>query len=129
MSGAICPAHFVKTTTNMTQISINGKEYKLSFNMFSAITFERLTGHNAFDMEYINGNQLQYSIYAAYAMLLANNDTSDMPDFDEWARSITSVDEMNQLLAKSAEEISAFYKPLPGDKKKSDKSGEQSKNV
>ena len=91
---------------NMTQITINGKSFKLEYNLATAINFQRLTGINAFEISKLEGD-LQLLSALGYGMLLANNPIEEVPTLDE---------------------MLAFYKQQKGDPK-TDNEEEESKNA
>lgn len=99
----------------MTEITIGGREFKIEFNAYAAMAFEELSGHNAFDLEYVQKNQFKYSMQALYAMLIANNDTTAVPEFDQIAREFKDVESLNTVMSASAKEIEAWYKPMMRD--------------
>ena len=76
---------------NMTQITINGKSFKLEYNLATAINFQRLTGINAFEISKLEGD-LQLLSALGYGMLLANNPIEEVPTLDEVLACICAYD-------------------------------------
>ena len=101
---------------NMTQITINGKSFKLEYNLATAINFQRLTGINAFEISKLEGD-LQLLSALGYGMLLANNPIEEVPTLDEMLASLNNVNLVTEFFNAISKEMLAFYKQPNGDPK------------
>lgn len=112
---------------NMTQITINGKSFKLEYNLATAINFQRLTGINAFEIQKLEGD-LQLLSALGYGMLLANNPIDEVPTLDEMLAALNNVKLVTDFFNAISKEMLAFYKYQKGDPK-TDNEEEYSKNA
>ena len=114
----------------MAKIKIQDREYSVEFNALAAMLYEQISEHNAFDLEYIQANQMKYSLQVLYAMLLANNDNT--PEFNDIVRSFKNQKELNDCMNIVAKEVEAWYKPMLKDikaPKRNSKKGDDPKNA
>ena len=92
----------------MTTIQLNGQTYRMSYNLLTAITFERMTGKNPLQLDELKG-EVETMTTIAYCMLLANNDPALVPDMDEFLQSITGIEQMQTLITTASQEMIAFF--------------------
>lgn len=111
----------------MTQIEINGKAFDLAYNFQTATTFQRMTGENPFDLPNINMD-LQTLATIGYCMLLSNNETEDVPEFEQFIRSIADVKTSAIFLQAVNKEIEDFFGLQPGDPQPPEEKEEEPKN-
>ena len=111
----------------MTQITINGKSFKLEYNLATAINFQRLTGINAFEVSKIEGD-LQLISALGYGMLLANNPIEEVPTLDEMLAALNNVNLVAEFFSTISKEMLAFYQQQKGDTKQED-TEDDSKNA
>ena len=100
----------------MTKITINGKSFKLEYNLATAINFQRLTGINAFEVSKLEGD-LQLISALGYGMLLANNPIEEVPTLDELLAALNSVNLVTEFFNAISKEMLEFYKQQKGDQK------------
>lgn len=114
----------------MRQITINGREYNIGYNLQTPIAYEQLTGKNGFDLQQFMDGTAEPQLTLAYAVLLSCNDPEQLPNMGEFLRSITSLEDMTTLLNAVSAEMQAFYKVDKGDQQhKKAKKGNDSKNA
>ena len=111
----------------MTQITINGKSFKLEYNLATAINFQRLTGINAFEISKLEGD-LQLISALGYGMILANNPIEEVPTLDELLSELNNVNLVTEFFNAISKEMLAFYKQQKGDQKQED-TEDESKNA
>ena len=100
----------------MRTITLNGKEFKLAMNMATAITYQRLTGLDAFQImqNFHEGSRtiLDSTINIGYSMLLAKNDPIDVPDFDVFTK-IDDVMFTSEFIKAVIAELMDYFKLTP----------------
>lgn len=111
----------------MTQITINGKSFKLEYNLATAINFQRLTGINAFEVSKLEGD-LQLISALGYGMLLANNPIDEVPTLDELLADLNNVNLVTEFFNAISKEMLAFYQQQKGDQKQ-EETEDDSKNA
>lgn len=99
----------------MTQITINGQELRMSYNLKTAITFERMTGKNPLALQPTDFTETEYIITIAYCMLLSNNDAGLVPAWDDYLNAF-DINSTAELMTKAAAEVMAYFRPDKGDK-------------
>jgi hypothetical protein len=102
----------------MTQIQLFGKELQMSYNLQTAIAFERMTGKNPLQLDQFGGD-VEGIVTIAYCMLLSNNDAYHVPDFEVFLREIHDIHTMNTVITATSQEMQRFFAPQPGDKQPS----------
>lgn len=107
----------------MTQIQINENSYNMEYNQLTAIGFEKMTGKSAYDLQQFTSGLTEPILALGYCMILANN--KDVPDFEDFLRSINTQQKADLLINATAAELSAYYNlgQLPNQQK-----GNNSKN-
>lgn len=117
----------------MQTVTLNGKEFKLSFNMAAAISYERMTGNSFFgDIEKFESGKIEPLANIGYAMIAANNDTIHVPEFDEFTQGMVLGQEASDFFTAVSNEIVTALTPAKGDRKpakkgKGKKTGEDDK--
>lgn len=102
----------------MQTVQLNGKEFKLSFNMAAAIAYERLTGNSFFgDIEKFESGKIEPLVNIGYAMMIANNDTIHVPEFDDFTKGMVFGDEATAFFKAVSDEIVGALTPAKGDPK------------
>lgn len=100
----------------MRTITLNGKELKLAMNMATAITYQRMTGLDAFQImqNFHEGSRtiLDSTVSIGYSMLLANNDANDVPDFDVFTK-IDDVEFTSKFIKAVIDELMDYFKLMP----------------
>lgn len=109
----------------MQTITLNGKEYRLAYTMATAIAYERLTGKSALDLAQFAPDDkghinLEAILDLALCMLISSNDDDIITDKGAFLQSISSAEQMNELITKTAFAINAFFTPQKGDKQPAD---------
>ena len=99
----------------MTQITINGQELRMSYNLKTAITFERTTGKNPLALQPTDFTETEYIITVAYCMLLSNNDAALVPSWADYLNAF-DINSTAELMTKAAAEVMAYFRPDKGDK-------------
>lgn len=114
----------------MKHITYNGKDMTLAMNMQAAINYERMTGKNAFAiLGTFESTPIQSSLGIGYAMLLANNDPHDIPDFEEFLKNEDSEFTGNLIQAAIAEVLEYFkITPAEAEQQKANGAAEEPKN-
>lgn len=102
--------------TVMTQIQINGKDYKMSYNLSTAIAYERMTGKNPLQLEQFT-HELEAVSTIAYCMLLSNNDPIDVPDYEEFVKIISDAETLTEIINAASLEMQSFFVPKKVSKK------------
>lgn len=106
----------------MRTINLNGKEYKLAMNMATAITYQRMTGLDAFQImqNFHEGSRtiLDSTVNIGYSMLLANNDAIDVPDFDVFTK-IDDVEFTSKFIKAAIDELMDYFKLTPHEQEAS----------
>ena len=114
----------------MRTITLNGKELKLAMNMATAVTYQRMTGLDAFQImqNFHEGSRtiLDSTVNIGYSMLLANNDAIDVPDFDVSTK-IDDVDFTSNFIKAAIDELMDYFKLTPHEQEasKASKQGEK----
>ena len=97
----------------MRTIKLNGKELKLAMNMATAVTYQRMTGLDAFQImqNFHEGSRtiLDATVNIGYSMLLANNDAIDVPDFDVFTK-IDDVEFTSKFIKAAIDELMDYFK-------------------
>ena len=100
----------------MRTITLNGKELKLAMNMATAVTYQRMTGLDAFQImqNFHEGSRtiLDSTVNIGYSMLLANNDAIDVPDFDVFTK-IDDVEFTSKFIKAVIDELMDYFKLTP----------------
>ena len=100
----------------MRTITLNGKELKLATNMATAVTYQRMTGFDAFQImqNFHEGSRtiLDSTVNIGYSMLLANNDAIDVPDFDVFTK-IDDVEFTSKFIKAAIDELMDYFKLTP----------------
>ena len=100
----------------MRTINLNGKELKLAMNMATAITYQRMTGLDAFQImqNFHEGSRtiLDSTVSIGYSMLLANNDPIDVPDFNVFTQ-IDDVEFTSKFIKAVIDELMDYFKLTP----------------
>lgn len=106
----------------MRTITLNGKELKLAMNMATAVTYQRMTGLDAFQImqNFHEGSRtiLDSTVNIGYSMLLANNDAIDVPDFDVFTK-IDDVEFTSKFIKAAIDELMDYFKLTPHDQEAS----------
>ena len=106
----------------MRTINLNGKELKLAMNMATAVTYQRMTGLDAFQImqNFHEGSRtiLDATVNIGYSMLLANNDAIDVPDFDVFTK-IDDVEFTSKFIKAAIDELMDYFKLTPHEKEAS----------
>ena len=114
----------------MRTITLNGKELKLAMNMATAITYQRMTGLDAFQImqNFHEGSRtiLDSTVSIGYSMLLANNDPIDVPDFNVFTQ-IDDVEFTSKFIKAVIDELMDYFKLTPHEQEasKAAKQGEK----
>ena len=112
----------------MRTITLNGKELKLAMNMATAVTYQRMTGLDAFQImqNFHEGSRtiLDATVNIGYSMLLANNDAIDVPDFDVFTK-IDDVEFTSKFIKAAIDELMEYFKLTPHEQEAS-KSADES---
>ena len=114
----------------MRTITLNGKELKLAMNMATAITYQRMTGLDAFQImqNFHEGSHtiLDSTVSIGYSMLLANNDPIDVPDFNVFTQ-IDDVEFTSKFIKAVIDELMDYFKLTPHEQEasKAAKQGEK----
>ena len=100
----------------MRTITLNGKELKLAMNMATAITYQRMTGLDAFQImqNFHEGSHtiLDSTVSIGYSMLLANNDPINVPDFNVFTQ-IDDVEFTSKFIKAVIDELMDYFKLTP----------------
>lgn len=110
----------------MTQIQMKGKTLNLAFTLQAAISYERMTGKSALDLDQFQDGKLEPIVVLGYCMLAANNAKGDVPDFDIFVREMDFGKDFVSFSNGIAEEIRRYFAPQTGDEKPEE--GDQPKN-
>lgn len=114
----------------MRTINLNGKELKLAMNMATAVTYQRMTGLDAFQImqNFHEGSRtiLDSTVNIGYSMLLANNDAIDVPDFDVFTK-IDDVEFTSKFIKAAIDELMDYFKLSPHEQEAS-KASQQGEN-
>lgn len=106
----------------MRTITLNGKELKLAMNMATAVTYQRMTGLDAFQImqNFHEGSRtiLDSTVNIGYSMLLANNDAHDVPDFDVFTK-IDDVEFTSKFIKAVIDELMDYFKLTPHEQEES----------
>lgn len=106
----------------MRTINLNGKELKLAMNMATAVTYQRMTGLDAFQImqNFHEGSRtiLDATVNIGYSMLLANNDAIDVPDFDVFTK-IDDVEFTSKFIKAVIDELMDYFKLTPHEQEAS----------
>lgn len=106
----------------MRTIILNGKELKLAMNMATAVTYQRMTGLDAFQImqNFHEGSHtiLDATVNIGYSMLLANNDAIDVPDFDVFTK-IDDVEFTSKFIKAAIDELMDYFKLTPHEQEAS----------
>lgn len=106
----------------MRTITLNGKELKLAMNMATAVTYQRMTGLDAFQImqNFHEGSRtiLDSTVNIGYSMLLANNDAIDVPDFDVFTK-IDDVEFTSKFIKAAIDELMDYFKLTPNEQEAS----------
>ena len=106
----------------MRTITLNGKELKLAMNMATAVTYQRMTGLDAFQImqNFHEGSRtiLDATVNIGYSMLLANNDAIDVPDFDVFTK-IDDVEFTSKFIKAAIDELMEYFKLTPHEQETS----------
>ena len=106
----------------MRTITLNGKELKLAMNMATAITYQRMTGLDAFQImqNFHEGSRtiLDSTVSIGYSMLLANNDPIDVPDFNVFTQ-IDDVEFTSKFIKAVIDELMDYFKLTPHEQEAS----------
>ena len=106
----------------MRTITLNGKELKLAMNMATAVTYQRMTGLDAFQImqNFHEGSRtiLDSTVNIGYSMLLANNDAIDVPDFDVFTK-IDDVEFTSKFIKAAIDELIDYFKLTPHEQEAS----------
>ena len=106
----------------MRTITLNGKELKLAMNMATAVTYQRMTGLDAFQImqNFHEGSRtiLDSTVNIGYSMLLANNDAIDVPDFDVFTK-IDDVEFTSKFIKAAIDELMDYFKLTPHEQEAS----------
>ena len=114
----------------MRTITLNGKELKLAMNMATAVTYQRMTGLDAFQImqNFHEGSRtiLDSTVNIGYSMLLANNDAIDVPDFDVFTK-IDDVEFTSKFIKAAIDELMDYFKLTPHEQEASKASQQEEK--
>lgn len=114
----------------MRTITLNGKELKLAMNMATAVTYQRMTGLDAFQImqNFHEGSRtiLDSTVNIGYSMLLANNDVIDVPDFDVFTK-IDDVEFTSKFIKAVIDELMDYFKLTPHEQEASKASKQEEK--
>ena len=106
----------------MRTITLNGKELKLAMNMATAVTYQRMTGLDAFQImqNFHEGSRtiLDATVNIGYSMLLANNDAIDVPDFDVFTK-IDDVEFTSKFIKAAIDELMDYFTLTPHEQEAS----------
>ena len=92
-------------------ITICGKELKMAYSMYAAVSFEKMTGTSALDLSKFQNNEIAPVVEMGYCMLLANNDEKDIPKLEDVLKDMDTADKMAAFVQAVSEELIAFYQP------------------
>lgn len=98
----------------MKTIQINGKEYNLKYSLHTAISYERMTGNNAFDLNTILKGNVSEIATVGYCMIVGSN--KSYPTYEEFLQQLDTIDSMTAFIKAATEELALFYNHQPGDK-------------
>ena len=110
----------------MQTITLNGKEYKLAFNLAAGIAFEQITGNPITNLKQFATGHIAPLVALGYAMLFANNKTEEVPEFEEWTRTLDFGPETTDFFNAINAELTTYFKPSKSEQKP-DKKGKKSK--
>ena len=106
----------------MRTVNLNGNELKLAMNMATAVTYQRMTGLDAFQImqNFHEGSRtiLDATVNIGYSMLLANNDAIDVPDFDVFTK-IDDVEFTSKFIKAAIDELMDYFKLTPHEQEAS----------
>lgn len=103
--------------TNMaTKIKIAGKELNLAYTLHTAVSYEKMTGKNALDLEQFQHGSIEPVITIGYCMINSANPQSEVPDFEDFLKSIDTAEKMTALVQAVMAELTAFFRPTAADK-------------
>lgn len=85
------------------KITISGREYLMQYNMFTALTYQRITDKDPFT----EVKTTEDIALLGYAMLLANND--NVPPVDDLLRSLDGLPTLTAFLKATQDETTAFF--------------------
>lgn len=107
----------------MRTITLNGKEFKLAYNLRTACAYENMTGKNPFGQseEEYKANELNTVVTIGYCMLLANNDPYDLPDMEEFMKNFDDVNKTLEFVNAVHAEINAYFRPTAPQKEQAKK--------
>ena len=108
----------------MTQITINGQELKMRYNLKTAIAFEQITGKNPLALKKEDFSETEYIITVAYCMILSNNDSTIVPTWEEFINAF-DINSTAELMTKAAAEVMAYFQPNKADKPQTEEAEEQ----
>ncbi len=113
----------------MRTITLNGKEFKLAYNLKAACAYENMTGKNPFNtkQEDIASNELNYVVTVGYCMLLANNDPYNVPELEEFMTAFDNVSTTMELVTAINEEIQLYFRPTAKQVEATKKKGKKAK--
>jgi hypothetical protein len=108
------------------KITLCGKELNLACTMHAAVSYEKMTGKSALDLGQFQDNKITPIVEMGFCMLLAQNDSNDIPTLENIMNDLDSVDKMAEFLKAVSEEIVEFYRPEKSPKE--EKSEDVAKN-
>ena len=99
-----------------TTIKIAGKDLKLAYTLHTAVSYEKMTGHNALDLAQFQEGNLAPVIDLGYCMVVSANPEPDVPKYEDFLKSIDTAEKMTALVQAVMAELTAFFKPTEADK-------------
>ena len=92
-------------------INIGGKDLKIAYTLYAAVSYEKMTGTSALDLSKFQNNEIAPVVELGYCMLLANNEEKDIPKLEDMLKSLDTADKMAAFVQAVSEELIAFYTP------------------
>ena len=99
-----------------TTIKVAGKDLKLAYTLHTAVSYEKMTGHNALDLAQFQEGNLAPVIDLGYCMIVSANPEPDVPKYEDFLKSIDTAEQMTTLVQAVMAELTAFFKPTDADK-------------
>lgn len=99
-----------------TTIKVAGKDLKLAYTLHTAVSYEKMTGKNALDLDQFQKGGLEPVISLGYCMINSANDEKDVPAFEEFLKSFDTAQKMTVFVQAVMAEVASFFKPTEADK-------------
>ena len=98
------------------KITICGKELTLAYSLYTAVSYEKMTGQSALELAKFQNNEIAPIVELGYCMLLGANPKEDVPDLEAVMSDIDTIEKMTAFMQSVSEELIAFYTPTKADK-------------